>query len=161
MALSLTTIRNSIVTSIFGRRLGIAKAVSSDANSEFLIGMNGMRVPITDATSDTTGTNITGYGITTVDTTTDDTWLLDNPIAGIEKTIYTGSTSTGIRTIYRKDNTFAISSSANSTGTTIIAQGGGLTLRLLGISSAIYAVVSRPTGFSSACSTEMAINGTT
>lgn len=161
MALSLTTVRNQIVTSLFGRRVGLKSLVSGDASSEGLVGFASNQFPITDATSDTTGTNITGYGITTVDTSTDDTWLLDNPIAGVEKIIYTGSTSTGIRTIKRKDNTFAIQSSANSTGTTIVAQGGGLTLRLLGISSALYAIVSRPTGFSSACSTEMAINGTT
>lgn len=161
MALSLTTIRNNILRSIVGRRLGLGMAVQTDVNSEHLVGTNGLRIPITDATSDTTGTNITGYGWTTVDTSTDDTWLLDNPVGGIFKTIYTGSTSTGIRTIKRKDNTFAIQSSANSTGTTIVAQAGGLTLTLFGVSSALYAVVSRPTGFSSACSTEMAINGTT
>lgn len=155
MALSLTTLRNSIVTSIFGRRLGIAKAVSSDANSEFLVGLNGMRVPIADATSDTTGTNITGYGITTVNTTTDDTWLLDNPIAGVIKHLVFQSTSTGIRTIYRKDNTFAIQTTGSSTGTTIAAQSGGMALVLQGVSSALYIVVSKPG------TTEMAINGTT
>lgn len=155
MALSLVTLRNSIVTSLFGRRLGIAKAVSSDANSEYLVGMNGMRVPIQDATSDTTGTNILGYGITTVNTSTDDTWLLDNPIAGIYKHLYFQSTSTGIRTIYRKDNTFAIQTTGSSTGTTIAAQSGGMSLHLIGISSALYGVVSKPG------STELAINGTT
>ena len=154
MALSLETIRSQALTSIHGRRLGLN---INDA----LVGPVGMVLPITDATSATTATNITGYGWTTVDTSTDDGWLLDNPIPGMTKVIYTGSTSTGIRTIKRKDNTFAIQSSANSTGTTIVAQGGGLTLTLFGVSSALYAVVSRPTGFSSACSTEMAINGTT
>lgn len=161
MALSIETIRNSIITSIRGRRFGLKLLVSTDTGSEAFVGPNGFQEPITAATSDTTGTNIKGYGFTTVDTSTDDTWLLDNPIAGVTKTIYTGSTSTGIRTIKRKDATFAIQSSANSTGTTIIAQGGGLTLKLFGLSSALYAIVSRPTGFSSACSTEMAINGTT
>lgn len=154
MALSITTIRNNILTSLYGRRLGLDTLGA-------LRGHVGEVQPITDATSDTTGTNITGYGFTTVDTSTDDTWLLDNPIPGMFKHIYTGSTSTGIRTIKRKDNTFAIQSSANSTGTTIIAQGGGLMLTLFGVSSALYAIVARPTGFSSACSTEMAINGTT
>lgn len=161
MAISLTTLQNQIQTSLFGRRLGLKRLVSSDANSAALVGVNTIQEPVTDATSDTTGTNITGYGITNVDTTTDDTWLLDNPIPGVRKVIYTGSTSTGIRTIKRKDATFAIRTSANSTGTTIVAQGGGLTLELFGLTSAIYAVIGRPTGFSSACSTEMAINGTT
>lgn len=155
MAYSITTIQNSIETSIYGRRLGLKRLVSSDANSQALVGVAAEQLPIADATSDTTGTNITGYGITSVDTTTDDGWLLDNPIPGVRKVIYTGSTSTGIRTVKRKDNTFAIRSSASSTLTTILAQGGGLTLELIGISSALYGVIK--TG----ASTELSLNGTT
>ena len=154
MAFNLETLRNEIVTTIYGRRLGLDSAGR-------LIGHEGLRIPETDATSDTTGTVITGHGWTNVDTTTDDTWTLAAPVKGAFKYLYTGSTSTGIRTIKRADNTFAIRTSADSTGTTIVAQGGGLLLTLFGLTSAIYAVVSRPTGFSSACSTEMAINGTT
>ena len=155
-------------TNLYGRRFGLQALSSGQTGAargpiDFLVGgkLGGVRHEIQAATSDTTGTNITGWGFTSVDTTTNDTWLLDNPIAGVRKTLYTGSTSTGIRTIYRKDSTFAIRSSANSTGTTIIAQGGGLTLELMGLSSALYAIIGRPTGFSSACSTEMALNGTT
>lgn len=154
MAVSLSSLRDTILTSIRGRRIGL------DANDQ-LAGTHGNKIPVTDATSDTTGTNITGFGWTSVDTTTNDTWLLAAPVQGSFKYLYTGSTSTGIRTIKRADSTFAIRSSADSTGTTIVAQGGGLLLTLFGVSSAIYAVVSRPTGFSSACSTELAINGTT
>lgn len=154
MALSIETLRNASVTNLYGRRLGL------DINGQ-IVGTVGSRIPTSDATSASTATTIAGYGWTNVDTTTDDTWLLDNPKPGAFKYLYTGSTSTGIRTIMRKDNTFAIRTSANSTGTTIVAQAGGLLLTLFGITSAIYAVVGRPTGFSSACSTEMAINGTT
>lgn len=154
MALTINSIRNKILTSVFGRRLGL------DVDGR-LIGHVGSLDPITDATSDTTGTNITGYGVTTVDTSTDDTWLLDGPVKGAFKHLYTGSTSTGIRTIKRANANFAIQSSANSTGTTIVAQGGGLWLTLFGVTTALYSIMSRPTGFSSACSTEMAINGTT
>jgi hypothetical protein len=163
--MSRQTLRNTIRTSIHGTRLGLTQG--SSANMEYIVGPDGFKSPhgavyeVQAATSDTTGTNITAYGITSVDTTTDDTWLLDPPIVGVTKTIYTGSTSTGIRTIKRADNTFAIQSSANSTITTIIAQGGGLILQLVGVTSALYGITARPTGFSSACSTEMAINGTT
>lgn len=163
--MSLETLRNKIRTSIWGRRLGLAAGSSS--GMEYLVGPHGIQSPhgsvyeVQAATSDTTATNITAYGLTTVDTSTDDGWLLDPPIIGVTKTLYTGSTSTGIRTIKRMDSSFAIQSSGNSTGTTIVAQAGGLTLQLIGVSSALYAIVSRPTGFSSACSTEMAINGTT
>jgi hypothetical protein len=154
MAYSIETLRNDIITSIHGRRLGLDTAGR-------LIGHEGLRIPEVDATSDTTGTVITGHGWTNVDTSTDDTWLLAPPVKGAFKYIYTGSTSTGIRTILRQDATFAIRSSANSTSVGIIAQGGGLLLELFGLTSAIYAIVSRPTGFSSACSTEMALTATT
>lgn len=154
MAYTIDALRNEIITSIFGRRLGL------DPNG-LLVGHQDQRIPNTDATSDTTGTNIPGYGWTNVDTSTDDTWLLSAPVRGAMKYIYTGSTSTGIRTIKRADATFAIRSSAASTLTTIVAQGGGLLLQLYGLTSALYAIVGRPTGFSSACSTEMALNGTT
>jgi hypothetical protein len=163
--MSRETLRNNILTSVHGRRLGLSRG--SSANMEYLVGPDGIRSPhgavyeVQAATSDTTGTNITAYGFQTVDSTTDDGWLLDPPIVGVTKILYTGSTSTGIRTIKRMDNTFAIQSSANSTGTTIIAQGGGLSLTLIGISTALYGVLSRGVGFSSAASTEMAINGTT
>ncbi len=151
---TLDNLRDVIQQSIRGRRLGF------DAN-EMLVGHGGQRIPVSAATSDTTGTNITGYGWTSVDTTTDDTWLLNAPIPGAMKYLFTGSTSTGIRTIYRSTATFTIQTSANSTGTTIIAQGGGGCLQLFGVTSTLYVVVGRPTGMSSACSTEMAINGTT
>jgi hypothetical protein len=154
MALSIETLRNAGLTSIHGRRLML------DTNG-LIVGTIGSRIPTVDATSDTTGTAITGYGWTNVDSTTDDTWLLAPPIPGAFKYIYTGSTSTGIRTIIRQSAAFHIDSSGGSTGTTIIAQGGALLLTLFGKSSTAYAIVSRPTGFSSACSTEMAINGTT
>jgi len=154
MALSIETIRNESITNLWGRRLGL------DVNGQ-ITGTVGTRIPTSDATSDTTGTEIAGYGWTNVDSTTDDTWLLSAPQPGSFKYIYTGSTSTGIRTIKRADNSFAIRTSAASTLTTIVAQGGGLLLTLFGISSALYAIVGRPTGFSSACSTEMALNGTT
>lgn len=154
MAFSIESLRNEIVTSIHGRRFGL------DSVGQ-IIGHNGHRIPTQDATSDTTGTAITAYGWTNVDTTTDDGWLLTGPIKGSFKYIYTGSTSTGVRTIKRANANFAIRSSANSTGTTIVAQAGGLLLTLFGITSDMYAIVGRPTGFSSACSTEMAINGTT
>lgn len=154
MAYAIETLRNEIVTSLHGRRLGLDSAGR-------LIGHEGLRIPIVDATSATTGTVIAGHGWTNVDTTTDDGWLLAAPVRGAFKYLFTGSTSTGIRTIKREAATFTIQTSANSTGTTIVAQGGGLLLTLFGLTSTLYGVVSRGVGFSSACSTEMAINGTT
>jgi hypothetical protein len=122
--------------------------------NDLLVGQ-GPRVPVTDATSDTTAVTIPGYGFTSVDSTTDDTWLLGPPVKGAAKTLYSGSTSTGIRTIIRNSADFAIRTSASSSQTTIAWQAGGQTVQLFGVSSDIYALVSRP------ASTEFAMNGTT
>lgn len=157
--MSRETLRNKIRTSVHGRRLGLTPG--SSTTMEYLVGPDGFQSPhgsvyeVQAATSDTTGTNITAYGFQTVDTTTDDTWLLDPPIVGVMKTLYTGSTSTGIRTIKRMDNSFAMRTSASSTLTTILAQGGGITLQLFGLTSAIYALVTTNS------STELSLNGTT
>lgn len=161
MAYTLEQVRDGIKTSVHGRRLGLKQLVSNDLNSEGLVGPATQQFPITDATSDTTATVITGYGLTSIDTTTNDTWLLAAPIPGVRKSFYTGSTSTGIRTVLREAATFTIRSSANSTAVGFVAQGGGLFMELIGITSTLYGVVSRPTGFSSACSTELALVTTT
>ena len=152
MALSLDAIRNQIRTSIYGRRLGL------DDNQQ-LVGTKGMRIPVNAATSDTTGTTITGDGFWTVDTTTNDSWLLGQPVVGGTLYLHTGSTSTGIRTITTVSTAWTIVSSGNSTGTIITAQGGGITLTLFGLTSAQYAIINRGPGglASSAVSTELAI----
>ena len=157
MPLSLDAIRNQIRTSIHGRRLGL------DDNQQ-LVGVKGSRIPVNAATSDTTATTITGDGFWTVDTTTNDSWYLGPPVVGGFVYLNTGSTSTGIRTIITgqsnsSSTSWAIQSSGNSTGTTITAQGGGITLTLFGVTSALYAIVNRGPGglASSAVSTELAI----
>lgn len=152
MAFTLEQIRNQIRTSIYGRRLGL------DDNQQ-LVGVKGTRIPVNAATTATTAITITGDGFWTVDTTTNTGWLLGQPVVGGFLYLNTGATSTGIRTITTVSTNWTIVSSANSTGTIITAQGGGITLTLFGITSAQYAIVNRGPGglASSAVSTELAI----
>lgn len=151
MALTLEQVRNTIITSIFGRRLGL------DINQQ-LVGVNGLRHPINAATSDTTATAISASGFWTVDTTTDDGWTGSAPIVGGRLEIMTVSTSTGIRTITMPSGTL-IQSSANSTGSIITCQGGGQTLGLIGLTTALYGILYKGANSlaSSAVSTNMAI----
>ena len=145
-------------TSIHGRRLALSSSgylTGDDNQTKGIDFLHGVVNRIQEATSDTTGTDIVAYGLTSVDSTTDDTWLLDPPIIGVKKILYFGSTSTGIRTIKRQDSSFAIRTSAASTLTTIVTQAGGHTLELIGVTSAIYGIVSK------IASTEIAFNGTT
>lgn len=133
-AISLTTLRSSILTSIYGRRLGLDK-------DEAMVGPKNFKRPITAATSDTTATALPNYGYLSVVTTTDDTWTLTDPYFGAEVTIMTGSSSTGIHSI-NLGNSVAYSTQGIA-GSTVVLSGMGAAISLLGISTAIWQVISR------------------
>ena len=63
MAITLESIRNSALTSIHGRRLGID-------NADFLVGVRGVRTESIAATSATTGTALLNYGLSLMGLTT-------------------------------------------------------------------------------------------
>lgn len=156
------TIRNSAATSLYGRRLGLMLP------NDILQGASDIRRPIVAATSDTTAALIPGYGFNTVDTTTDDGWMLGPPVPGCKCELFTATTSTGTRTITMGSTigtgaattNWAIMSSAGAAYNTITIKGGGQYLELVGLSSALYGIVTRGTGgiASSAVSTEMVIS---
>jgi hypothetical protein len=133
MAMTLGEVRNQIITSIFGRKLGLDSA-------EFLVN-KGTRTAVNAATSDTTGTNLVNYGYHSVETTTDDGWKLDAPAVGATVSLFTISTSTGIRVITPVNAT--IITSAGTAGTTIGLYGYGGSVTLVGVSTAAWAVLSR------------------
>lgn len=134
MAISLTTLRNQILTSIYGRRLGL------DIN-ETLVGIRGVRRQQTGGTSDTTGTNLPNNGYVSVVTTTDDTWVLDNAYVGAEVTLMTGSSSTGIHSINLGGS--LCYSTQGIAGSTVVLTGPGAAISLVGISTALWQVTSR------------------
>jgi hypothetical protein len=134
MANSLDTIRNKIVTSIFGRRLGL------DVN-EFLVGPKGLRPQLHDATSDTTGTNIPNHGLVSVETTTDDTWKLTDPVPGCQVTLFCQTTSTGTRTVSPVAAT--IITTAGTAGSTISLTGAGASITLTGITTGLWMQTAR------------------
>ena len=127
MGFSLGQLANRIRTSIHGRRLGLDDA-------DFLVGPKGIRPPVTDATSDTTGTNIPNHGLASVVTTTDDVWNLASPVPGCEVTIFCGSSSTGTHAIVPQNATLV--SSNGVAGSSITMAGAGASITLAGISTA-------------------------
>lgn len=132
MAFSLESLRSKILTSIHGRRLGI------DAN-EFLVGPKGLRHQITNATSATTGTNLTNHGFHTVQSATGaKTWKLDDPVAGCEVTIGTKTASAQTQTVTTVAAT--IVSTQGVTGRSIVMRAAGSYIRLLGISTSQWLV---------------------
>ena len=134
MAYSLSQLRNLIITSIYGRRLGL------DVN-ENIIGPKVLKRPVAAGTSDTTGTNLPNYGYSSVVTTTDDTWVLDNPYVGAEVTLMTGSSSTGLHQINLGGS--VCYSTQGIAGSTVVLTGMGGSITLLGISTAIWQVIGR------------------
>lgn len=134
MAQSLDTARKRIKTSVHGRRLGIDK-------DEFLVGVKDSVLVVTDATSDTTGTNLPNHGLVSVVTTTNDTWTLTDPVPGVPVELVTGSTSTGIHTISCAAAT--IVSSVSSTFGGVVLTGGAAGMILTGLTTAVWVLSSR------------------
>jgi len=133
MAFTLAQLRNKILTTIHGRRVGL----DSDG---FLLGVKGTRVPITDATSATTGTALPNHGLVSVVTTTNSGWTLADPVPGCEVELVTGSSSTGTHTV-----TFAAATAISSYGiasSIISMQGKGAFISLRGLSTATWAIKS-------------------
>jgi hypothetical protein len=134
MAISLAQIRNLILTSVRGRRLGL------DA-SEFLAGPKDIRKAVTAGTSDTTGTELPNYGLVTVATTTDDGWTLAPPMPGVPVTIATASTSTGTHKI--TPTGALVQTTAGLAGSTIALVSQGASITLMGLTTAIWTVLAR------------------
>lgn len=134
MAITIQGLASKILTSIHGRRLGI------DPDG-FLVGSKPIRHQVSNATSDTTGTNIPNNGFHTVSTTTNDTWTLTDPVAGCEVTIQTATTSTGNHVVVPADAT--IVSTNGVAGSSVIMQGVGAGITLRGISTSQWILTSR------------------
>lgn len=99
---SLQVQRNSILTSIYGRRIGLDK-------DEFIVGVKDVLKPYQSLTSGTTATAINNYGVTALDVTTAAastassvgttevgcSWTMDAPAVGVSKLIYKVSATGG------------------------------------------------------------------
>jgi hypothetical protein len=146
MAQSLETLRSNIMTSLFGRRLGMDK-------DECLVGQKAIKLAVTDLTSASTATAIPNYGAVNIMATTLATsaaggaFVLSNPIPGVSVRIANGptqATSAGSSAIQlvRPSTGVYIQSSDGSTMTTVNLGVGGY-VELLGLSSGVYSVVGR------------------
>jgi len=132
MAITLDGLRRLIKTSVRGRRLGLT-------HDEWLVGPKGTRLAITAATSASTGTQLPNYGHITLTSTESGgtTWQIADPVAGCEVSISITSSSTFAHTVTPENATFA--TSGGTTGASVILQGGGTAVTLVGISTGVYA----------------------
>lgn len=146
MAQSLETLRSSLLTSIFGRRLGLDP-------QEYVTGVKAMRGVVQDLTSASTGTALNAYGTVNIAgtslLTSAQVFLLPNPVVGVDLTINNvrsnataGSSGSTVISLDRPSTAFYIASSETSTGVAIqLNEAASITLR--GLTTALYQVVSR------------------
>lgn len=146
MANTLTGLRDQVMTSIYGRRLGL------DTN-EMVVGPKDVRRPVVDLTSASTGTAIANYGVVNIAgtslLTSGQLFLLSNPVPGASVTINnvrlnttSGTTGCTSMALVRPSTAFYIQSTDFSTSTSIILCEGG-TVTLTGVSTALYQVTAR------------------
>ena len=144
MANAIETIRSALLTSIFGRRLGLSPA-------EFLGGPKDIQVQVQDINTGSSGTAIPAYGITRV-TCSGSTqgpvqYLLDAPVPGVYKTLMlggtAGATSTGSYQFLSSAAGAAILiSSLGTTAGVVNLKDAGAMVRLVGLTTNLWGVVS-------------------
>lgn len=159
---TLEQLRSSILTSIYGRRLGLK-------SGEFLVGPKDIVKGIQSLTSGTTGTEVTNYGITFLDVTTAAAstasslgtteigcaWVMAAPEPGVAKTIQkvssTGGSTMPVVCGFGSGVT-AYNSSFLTTATGIMLNAIGQQVTLMGVTTAKWLVTSLSTGASVATS---------
>lgn len=156
--------QNFITTMLYGRRFGLQQMSTTQTGTgqagrvpEFLTGAEDIRKEST--TADSTGTNLKAWGASLLSTglvtATDSTsvFRLDPPIPGVEKTITWASTTVGTMAtkIWVTVSTGGGAGLQTSGGSsfTCMSSSVGNVVRLMGLSTSLYAVVSAgtPTAF--------------
>ena len=153
---------NNILTSIFGRRVGLRLASSSvvgqstgfgsapaGRTGDFLLGPDAFQEPV--STVKTSATSIPSWGVTLLTTSstassTSSLYLLDKPVAGVRKTLVFSSSNTATNAINVYSSTDgSITIQASSLGSTFccIGSSDGLrgTVELMGMNSTQWAVM--------------------
>ena len=141
-ALSLDTLRNTIRTQIYGRRLGLDSTKDAIAGASqrggYLVGTPGVRLPIQTMTT-TTPTTMVPSGYIELGATTGSTNTINAPIPGLEVTITQTATSTlGMQVNLTNGN---FNSSTGSSANSMTLWGQGATARLVGASTALFNVL--------------------
>lgn len=149
---------NLITTTLFGRRFGLQSMSSNQTGTgqaarvtDFLVGPEAVRQSAT--TADSTANYLPPYGISllTTNLSADATAIfrLDPPIPGVEKTIVWGSTTIGTMSakIFATVSTGGGAGLQTSAGSsfTCVASSAGAVLKLVGVTTALYAVINGST----------------
>ena len=137
MAQSLETLRSALLTSLFGRRLGLDVG-------EYLSGAKSFKHAVEDITS-TVPTTVLAYGITRIGTMSSTQGpvqhFLPAPVPGVEKTITHTGTSTGSHQFLSTANGGSIYiASLGTTGGVVNIVGPAGSITLVGLSTSVWGV---------------------
>lgn len=144
-----------ILTSIYGRRLGLTPLSTGQSGgskpSEFMAGPDGLLQEVT--TAESTANGLRAHGVSLLPGTSAASscvYTLDPPIPGIEKTLVNSSSANGPMYVKTK-NGETIISTLGTTHTVLKSSDGGA-LRLVGLTTAIWAAIGLTSGTSSQAS---------
>ena len=159
---SLNGLREQITKSIHGRLLGFCQGnAGTTSPHEFIVGPKDIRVQVSgmsSAGSTITSTSVTNnidpFGITLVGATgasATTAYTLAAPIPGVRKVLFNATTGSVTFLTTGTGGAAFICSSASVTSThgSITLNGKGCAAELLGLTTALWGVLSPPGGFSS------------
>lgn len=133
---------DKIITSLFGRRVGLQPMSSSQTGGragEFLVGPDSLRLGVT--TAETTATNLAAHGVSFITSAVSSgVYVLDPPIPGVHKTLT--FTATGATAYVRTANNETILTASQGTSGTVIksTQNASGALFLMGMTTAAWAL---------------------
>lgn len=143
---------SKILTSIFGRRLGLQRMSSSETGgagvSEFLVGPDDYRVGV--STAETTSVTLNAHGVSVnlgTSAGSSAVYTLEPPIPGVRKVI-SGSTANG-PVFIKTANAETIISTLGSTHTTVKISTLGGAFELIGLSTSQWLALGLTSGTSS------------
>lgn len=144
---------NRIVTSIFGRRLGLQRLSTGQSggaeDSEFLVGPDDFRVGVT--TAESTATNLKPHGLSInlgTSAGSSAVYTLEPPVPGVRKVL---ASSTANGPVYVNTSGSLITSSVGTTQATIRLSTLGVPVELIGMTTAMwltYVATASGSGFS-------------
>lgn len=148
---SVTGLRNQIVTSLFGRRIGLTPGNSSDTGIHYLVGPTAFRVPVlgvssggSTITSTSVATPLPPYGMSLIGASgasATTAYLLSAPVPGVRKLLFVATTGTAVVGTTDGGAFIATSGSITSTYGIMTFAGKGANVELFGITTALWGVI--------------------
>lgn len=140
---------NKIITSVFGRRLGLQSMSTSETGgrlkAEFVVGAEAVREGV--STSESTAVNLLPYGVSFLNGTSaasSSVYTIDPPIPGVRKTVVFSSANTPMYLKTKNAETFR--TTADSTiATVILSTLTGCTVELIGLTTSMWGLLTNGT----------------